>query len=111
MTQSSERALAPYQPQLDFEPAAKRDLRREADEWIAKYPHVYRLFERYALEASRRGRKFGMKALVERVRWQVIFETDEEYKLNNNYTSYIGRRLVRDHPELEQYIEFRKVNY
>lgn len=96
------------QPNL-FEQQAK--LRQAAADWIAANPQAFTLFERFALQMAERQQKFGMKALAERVRWQVLATWDKDadgYRLNNNLTAYIGRELVARHPELAGYIEFRR---
>lgn len=88
-------------------------MRDEAARWIAENPQVYRLFERFALEAAAQGRPFGAKLLAERVRWEcvVVGRSDDLYKLNNNHTAYVARRLVADHPELGPLLRFRKTRY
>jgi len=87
------------------------DLRRAAEKWITANPDVYRLFIRFALEMSTKGRRFGVKLLAERVRWEVTFTYGLDYKVNNNYTAYIARMLVADHPSLTPFIQFRKTRY
>lgn len=92
-----------------FEQQAK--LRQQAADWIIANPQAFALFERFALAQAERRRSFGMKALAERVRWEVMTTWDSDadgYKLNNNLTAYIGRELVAKHPELAEYIEFRR---
>jgi len=99
-------------PLFDFmDTATDRDYRAKAEAWIAKHPEVYALFERFALQAAAKGRRFGVKLLAERVRWECFFQRDAEdtFKINNSLVAFIARRLVRDHPKLEKYIEFRKV--
>jgi hypothetical protein len=66
------------------------------------------LFERFALDAASRERRFGVKALAERVRWECMISRDgNDWKINNSYVSTIARELVRRHPELLEFIEFR----
>lgn len=84
-------------------------LAEKAAEWMTSHPEAMGLFERLALQASMSGRRFGMKALAERVRWEYHVEKgDESYKINNNFVSYIARELIRRHPELEAFIELRQ---
>lgn len=95
------------QPTLfDSIPKSNREL---AYEWMRANPHSVRLFEKFALEAAARGKKFGMKLLAERVRWECAIEADGDYKINNNYVAYIGRYLCAKHPHLRGFIEMRKV--
>jgi hypothetical protein len=59
-----------------------------------------------------RGRPFGVKLLAERVRWEVAYHWGEQqYKLNNNLTSYVARQLVHDLPALKPYLKFRKTRW
>jgi hypothetical protein len=100
------------QPSFDFDAVRERNLRLEADEWIARNPAVFKLFEKFALQMAERGRRFGVGQLTERVRWECRFSYEgEDYKINNNHRAYIARRLVEIHPQLENLIEMRKVNY
>lgn len=81
-----------------------------AAEWIDQHPAVFALFERFALDMASRGRRFGMKQLAERCRWEVLatWEKDEAgYRINNNIVAYLGRELVKRHPHLAEYIETR----
>lgn len=93
---------------------SKHDLRAKAETFMAQHPEVYRLFERFALEAASRGRTFGAKALAERVRWETMLTwspDDTGYRWNNNYTAYVARRLVEDHPRLESLMRFRRTRW
>lgn len=96
------------QPTL-FDKQAK--LRQAAADWVTANPQAFALFERFALEMAARGHRFGMKALAERVRWQVLATWEKDaagYRLNNNLTAYLGRELVARHPSLKPFIEFRR---
>ncbi len=76
-------------------------------------PAVWSLFERFALEAARAGRKhFGAKAVFERMRWHIEFETKDslaDWKLNNNYTSRYARMFAERHPEHADLFQFREL--
>lgn len=80
---------------------------REAREWIRTYPKVWAYMVEQALSVARQGRRFGMKALVEHVRWRVQFQWGGEYKLNNNHTAYLGDELVARYPEIRDHLERR----
>ena len=80
----------------------------------AKYPEVYALFERFALEAIHAGREsIGAKAVWERMRWETAIGSartnSEQYRLNNNFTAYYAREFVERHPELADVFETRRV--
>lgn len=78
-------------------------------EWHRANPLVWFHFERVALEAIKKGKKFGAKAIGEIVRWEADFEQGEEFKLNNNYLSYYARIFAAKYPAHRDYFEFREV--
>ena len=89
----------------------RENLREQAAKWIEETPEAYRMFERFALEAFHAGQRFGAKALAERVRWECEILGRGEFKINNNYTAYVARKLVLDHPELASMLRFRETRY
>jgi hypothetical protein len=79
-------------------------------EWRVKNVKVIALYLQFARQAKASGRKhYGMKAIAERVRWEVMMgrAEGEEYKVNNNYTAHIARLLVLLDPSLTDLFEFR----
>jgi hypothetical protein len=83
----------------------------KAEAWAKEHPEAFALFERFALQLAERNRRFGMKQIAERVRWEVAasWEKDAEgFRINNSYTAWLGRMLVQKHPHLARYIEFRR---
>ena len=80
--------------------------------WIAGHPTAMAILERMALARAQARQRFGMKALVEAVRWHYAIERtdqDADFKLNNNYTSYLARWLIDRHPQIADYVELRHV--
>lgn len=88
---------------LDFD-TTHRD---KALAWIQENPKAMALFEHFAMEMAKRNRSFGMKLIAERVRWETAMAWSGDFKINNNYTSYIARELINRHPELSALIELR----
>jgi len=86
----------------------KSRLDRLFEEYDKEHPHVFRLFKTFALSLKKRGLKhYGAKAIMERIRWQVAFETGNDgFKINNNFTSRYARKLEREMPEFKGF--FRK---
>lgn len=93
---------------LDFCTSVK-SWRERANRWIDENPVTYGLFVKFALRAARRNERIGVKMIAERVRWECAVEKSGEYKVNNNYVSYIARRMIQDYPELKRLIETREV--
>lgn len=93
------------QPAFHFHAAIDRQFR----EFHAANPHVYQKLREIALFVRARGhRRFGVKALFERLRWISLFETTgDPYRLNNNYTAYYARLLMAREPALAGLFELR----
>ena len=102
---------------LPFEennPAPKKNLRREAERFIAEHPEVYALFKQFAMQLLATRRRFGISLLTERVRWEVFttWATDDRgLKINNNHRPYIARKLIEDEPRLADLIQCRVTVY
>lgn len=89
----------------------ERNLAERADQWIKDNPDGYLMFTRRALALAEKGKRIGMKALAEIVRSECPAKGDEDFKLNNSYVTYIGRRLVLDNPHLAEFIETRTAKF
>ena len=95
----------------ELEGAEPQTYREKAEAWAKENPKVFAIFEKLALQAAARDRRFGMKALAETTRWEAMMrwgKDEDGYRINNNYTAHLGRMLVERHPHLAQFIEFRK---
>lgn len=81
-------------------------------EWAMNHPEIVALFLSFAKERIAIGRRFGIKAIVERVRWELPIrfpERQDEFRLNNSWVAYLSRDLLMLEPRLKQYIETRRV--
>jgi len=88
----------------------KKDITDRFFEFHNANPLVYALFQQYAIQAIDSGaKKIGAKAIYERLRWNLYFETkgDLKYKLNNDYVSRYARLFIHDFPEYSHKIETR----
>lgn len=66
-----------------------------------KNPDIYAAFDRFAQDAVRSKRDtFGAQMIVERVRWYMAIEReDDAFKVNNNFSGYYARLWMRDNPQ------------
>ena len=74
------------QPTL-FEDDGKH--RTAAIKWMARNPAVVKMFESFALAMLMQKRRFGINLLRERVRWECIYQYDEEFKFCNTFSPYL----------------------
>lgn len=73
-------------------------------------PKVYEYFCKYAQQVLDKGiRKYSSKLILGRVRWHLSFDLkgEYEYKINDAFTSRYARKFAFDHPEHENFFNFR----
>jgi hypothetical protein len=88
----------------------KNELEARAAEWMASNPDAMLHLERMALQLWRDGKKFGVKRLVEQIRWDLCgIQNAAMFKINNSHTAYIARELLLRRPVLRDFIELRVV--
>ena len=75
--------------------------------WMRRHPDVMAFLAEAALSAASRGKKFGMRLLWERARWECDVEWNADYKLNNNHMPYVADELIRRYPHLDKHIARR----
>lgn len=62
-------------------------------------PQIYVEFKRLAFQLINRGYvRLGAKQIFEVIRWQTMVSGNDQYKLNNNFTSDYARMFELDHP-------------
>ena len=86
----------------------------EFDQFIEDNPHVYERFRMLAVKLKARGiDKWGAKSIWEVLRWELAVNTNAHVnspKLNNNYTSRMARKLMREEEEdFAGFFELRKL--
>lgn len=74
-------------------------------------PHVYTWIRDQALKLKARGRhRYSARTLIEIYRWHVdagTFDEHEDFKINDHYSAFYSRLLMRDVPELAGFFETR----
>jgi hypothetical protein len=90
----------------------KETIQDRFEEFDREHPEVYRfLLEKSRLALSKGRKQFSIKSLWESARWFFEFEHDseEEFKLNNNYHSRYARKLMAENPDLAGFFETRQL--
>lgn len=89
--------------------------RQKFEEFDAKYPDVYEMFERFTFEKIRQGYKhYSAMAVMQRVRWETeagadLFSSGEPFKVNNNHVPYYARKFHAEHPRFDGFFRMRSV--
>jgi len=73
-------------------------------------PIVYETLVKLAREAKRAGKtKIGVKLLVETTRWELMLrvDTDEEFKINNSFSSRYARLIMEKEKDLNGFFNLK----
>jgi len=104
----------PFFPQLTtslFEQTERTIYKRFLDFHI-KYPQVYILFEKFALQLIGNGHKrLGAKMIIERIRWECATGSKDEhdFKINNSFVAHYSRLFIKNNPLYQDCFEFRTI--
>jgi hypothetical protein len=76
-----------------------------------EHPEIFESLVTMAFDLRKRGfHRYGLKSLFERLRWHFQVERgDEDWKLNNIYTSRYVRKMIQEYPELDGFFETRRL--
>ena len=94
----------------DAAPTTRKSPLEAAAAWRDQNPDAWAYVKSQARTAAERGHRFGMKALMEHVRWHYAVQRGDHdsYAINNNAVSALARLLVAECPDLRPYIELRR---
>ncbi len=80
--------------------------------WDEAHPEAWYSFVRFTFQLIRAGYKHGSaKAVVERIRWESTVNPQafpEDFKINNNFTSFMARRFTSVYPEHGEFFFTRR---
>lgn len=94
---------------LTFDPPVPEPRRPMTfEQWLEVNPGLYAEVVRRARQAKAVGARVGMKAIFERIRWDVTVKTRGcEWKLNNTWAAPMARLVMKREPDLEGFFETR----
>lgn len=72
-------------------------------------PHVYQLFEKFALELASQKSKSSAWLVANRMRWEAEFSTEEQYKITNDYIGLYARMFMDRHPQYDNFFTVKKM--
>jgi hypothetical protein len=79
--------------------------------WHKLNPDVWRLFERFTLQAISSGREhYSAWAVIQRIRWHTTVETSgSDFKISNDYIAFYARLFHVKHPEYDGFFRTKKL--
>ena len=80
------------------------------EECKRNHPRLLRQLYEISLRAKRKGYEhWSMDAAFHVLRWETAISTDDEgLRVNNNYSAFAARDLMRIYPDLEGFFKLRK---
>lgn len=77
----------------------------------ADHPHVYLLFDKFAMQIIAAGyQRYSADAVIHRIRWHTnIVARNPTLRMSNNHASYYARLWMRNNPHHTQLFELRAV--
>lgn len=90
-----------------------RSIQKQFEIFHKKNPQVYDMLVDMARQVKGLGKdKLSIKLLYERVRWELLFETksEDEFKLNNSFTSRYARLIMEQEEDLKDFFDLRQIN-
>ena len=80
-------------------------------EWHKANPHVWKYFERFALEAISNGHnKISHWLIINRIRWEVtIVTTGSDFKISNDYIAFYARLWQAKYPQYKGLFNTKKM--
>ena len=79
-----------------------------AELWVQSNPVAWGKMVKIAKKFARKKRHFSMKFLAEEARYYMRVHGIDQFKINNSLTAPLARKLIKDNPELSEFIETRK---
>jgi hypothetical protein len=84
------------------------------DRFCEKHPEIYQEFRQIALSLYARGRtRYGSKAIVEIVRYNRVMSGKDEtepFKIDNDFSSRLARKLAGEDTRFATFFEFRELS-
>lgn len=103
----TERQLSLLERQTRDDPSLSPDERLQR--FCRRNPWFEREVVRLARAAKAKGlARWSMKAAFEYIRWSRFFDSDEVWKLNNNWTAPMARRVMERYEDLDGFFETRE---
>lgn len=72
-------------------------------------PHVYKLFEKFTLELTRKRLKSSAWLVANRMRWEEKFSTEEDFKVTNDFIGLYARMFMARHPQYNNFFQVNKM--
>jgi hypothetical protein len=92
-------------------PTRLEEMRERCLAFHTEHPEVWTLFEQFTLDRIAKGfKRYSSDAIFHRIRWELsrpTYEKGKEFKLNDHYTTFYGRRFMRKYPQHEGYFRTR----
>ena len=72
-------------------------------------PHIWEMFERFALQAIKSGQtRLSADLIIQRLRWETMLSAiKDNYKINDHYSADYARLFMEKHPQYNGFFALR----
>lgn len=95
-----------------FSDQTGQDIETAFQSFHAKNPKVYLLFKEQCFRSIRLNKsKISSKQIIGYIRWEIALQTDrdDDFKINDAFTSHYARLFAKEHPQYEDIFNYRKL--
>lgn len=78
------------------------------DKYHAENKHLYKLFKVYALKVAEKGRSFGARIIIERMRYESYISGNDGFKINNNAQHGWSEMFLKEFPQYASQLRVRE---
>ena len=89
-----------------------KTLKERFEKFDAENPHIYDLFCKYTNDAIKSGKdRMSHWLVANRIRWdaEVLTNTDEQYKISNDFIAFYARKFMKDYPQHEGFFKIKEM--
>lgn len=75
----------------------------------AENPHIYKAFEKIALEAAKLKQRFSCRAIFHILRWETRHSGTGHFKIQDHVSPYYGRLFEQTYPQYQGFFQKTKI--
>ena len=87
-------------------------LREKFEVFDSDNPHIYDMFNKFAIEAVNAGKtKLSAWLITNRIRWEteVVTKSEDKYKISNDYIALYARKFIAYNPQYKNLFNLKEM--
>lgn len=71
-------------------------------------PEVWDMFEKFALQATKKTKRIASRFITDRIRWESMVKTKGKYKVHDHASKFYAKKFINKYPEHSGFFTTRK---